>query len=84
MEATEDSTGQKELRGGRGHALTHTHAHAQTHTFHGSQRIAANESLVHRCAYSHYCVPETWSRTKFTQTQTHRHTQAERRTVQSK
>lgn len=41
---------------------THTRAHARAHvhtppTFHGSQGIAANEGLVHCCAYSHHCVP---------------------------
>ncbi len=54
METYEDSLGR------RG-ATTHIHApHAHTHTLHGSQGIAANESLVHPCAYSHHCVPETW------------------------
>lgn len=32
-------------------------------TLHGSQGIAADEGLVHPCAYSHHCVPEMWTNT---------------------
>lgn len=46
-------TADRGVGGGTGGLLVHTQ------TLHGSQRITANEGLVHPCVHSHYCVPET-------------------------
>lgn len=68
METHEDSLGQRGQS-----ACTNTHMQSCTHTLHGSQGIAANEGLVHPCAYSHHCVPKMWMDRKFTPTHTHTH-----------
>lgn len=51
-----------------------THMHSYTQTLYGSQGIAANKGLVHPCAYSQHCVPETWNDRKFTHARTQTHT----------
>ena len=57
----------KALEAGLGtHTRTRAHTHTHTHllTFHGSQRIVANEGLVYCCADSHHSAPENVDKPK--------------------